>query len=144
MQELETREETQEFEIDIEEDSYSTMMVEEWIKEGSELETELEIQLREEPTEAIEQEAKVDKTPRQESKGEDREEYDEKDLCARMEILMHVSDVISEMSRKMEMAQVMWTHFQTIYEPQNDGQQAHTLQELVNYKMNDEQPVGEF
>ena len=57
---------------------------------------------------------------------------------------MHVSDVISEMSRKMEMAQVMWTHFQTIYEPQNDGQQAHTLQLLINYKMNDEQPVGEF
>ena len=112
MQELETREETQEFEIDIEEDSYSTMMVEEWIKEGSELETELEIQLREEPTEAIEQEAKVDKTPRQESKGEDREEYDEKDLCARMEILMHVSDGTREMLRKMETIHERWTHWQ--------------------------------
>ena len=38
----------------------------------------------------------------------------------------------------------MWKYLQTIDEPKNDAQQAHTLQELVNYKMTDEQPVGEF
>ena len=56
---------------------------------------------------------------------------------------MHVSDCTSEKLRKMETAQEMWMHLRTIYEPQNDAQQAHTLRALVNYKMNDEQPVGE-
>ena len=77
-------------------------------------------------------------------KGEELEDYEEKDLCARMEILMHVSDGTGETLRKMETAHEMWKHLQTIYEPKNDAQQAHTLQALVNYKMNDEQPVGEF
>ena len=38
----------------------------------------------------------------------------------------------------------MWTHLQTIFEIRNDAQQVHTLQVLVNDKMNDEQPVDEF
>ena len=61
-----------------------------------------------------------------------------------MQILMHVSDGTGETFRKMETSQEMWKHLQTIYEPKNDAQQAHTLQLLINYKMNDEQPVGEF
>ena len=56
---------------------------------------------------------------------------------------MHGSDGTRETLRKMETAHEMWKHLQTIYEPKNDAQQAHTLQALVNYKMNDEQPVGE-
>ena len=38
----------------------------------------------------------------------------------------------------------MWTNLQTIYELPNDAQQAHTLQALVNHKMMNEQPFGEF
>ena len=70
-------------------------------------------------------------------KGEELEEYQEKDLCASMQILMHVSDGTGETFRKMETSQEMWKHLQTIYEPKNDAEQAHTLQALVNYKMND-------
>ena len=44
----------------------------------------------------------------------------------------------------MGTAHKMWKHLQTIYEPKNNAQQAHTLQVLVNYKLNDKQPVGEF
>ena len=55
-----------------------------------------------------------------------------------------VNDGTNERLRKMETTQEMWTHMQTIYEPQNDAQQAHTLQALLNYRMMDEQPVGQF
>ena len=49
-------------------------------------------------------------------KGVELEEYDDsKDLCARMEILIHVSDGTGETLQKMEMAQEMWKHLQTIY-----------------------------
>ena len=54
-----------------------------------------------------------------------------------MEILMHISDGTGRTLQKMETAQEMWKHLQTIYEPKNDAEQAHTLQALVNYKMND-------
>ena len=68
----------------------------------------------------------------------------EKDLCAKMKILMHVSDGTSETLRKMESSNKIWEHQQNMYEPTNYAQQAHTLQVLVNHKMADEQPIVEF
>ena len=44
-----------------------------------------------------------------------------------MKIHMHVSDGIGETFKKMEKTQEMWTRLQTLYEPQNDAQQAHTF-----------------
>ena len=47
-------------------------------------------------------------------KGDELEEFEEKDLCARMKILMHVSYGTGETLRKMETAQEKWKHLQTI------------------------------
>jgi hypothetical protein len=72
------------------------------------------------------------------------DKWQEKDLCTKMEILMHVSDGTGETLRKMETSHKMWEHLQNMYEPTNDAQQAHMLQALMNYKMMDEQSITEF
>jgi hypothetical protein len=59
--------------------------------------------------------------------------WQDKDLYAKMEILMHVSDGIGKTLWKLETAHKMWEHLGNVYEPTNDAQQAHTLQVPMNY-----------
>jgi hypothetical protein len=50
------------------------------------------------------------------------DKWQDKDLCAKMEILMHVSDGTGEILRKIETAYRMWEHLGNMYESTNDAQ----------------------